>query len=148
MLRFIAIEAAAGVVLVIATITALVWANSPWSDSYHEILDLHLELTFGSWHILDESVEHLINDGLMAIFFFVVGVEIKRELVAGELRDPRAAALPTIAALGGMIVPAALYLAFNGSSPEADGWGIPMATDIAFAIGVMSLLGSRVPTQL
>ena len=147
-LRFIAIEAAAGVVLVIATIAALIWANSPWSDSYHEILDLHLVLEFGSWHILDESVEHLINDGLMAIFFFVVGVEIKRELVAGELRDPRAAALPTIAAVGGMVVPAAIYLAFNTSSPEADGWGIPMATDIAFAIGVMSLLGSRVPTQL
>jgi len=84
----------------------------------------------------------------MAIFFFVVGVEIKRELVAGELRDPRAAALPTVAALGGMIVPAAIYLLFNTSTPEADGWGIPMATDIAFAIGVMSLLGPRVPTQL
>ena len=147
-LRFLAIEAAAGIVLVVATIAALVWANSPWSDSYHEILDLHLELTFGSWHVLDESVEHLINDGLMAIFFFVVGVEIKRELVAGELRDPRAAALPTIAAIGGMVVPALIYFALNSTTPEADGWGIPMATDIAFALGVMSLLGSRVSTQL
>ncbi|MGI9607203.1 MAG: Na+/H+ antiporter NhaA, partial [Acidimicrobiales bacterium] len=142
------IEAASGMVLVVATIAALIWANSPWVDSYHEILELHLELNFGSLHILDESVEHLINDGLMAIFFFVVGVEIKRELVAGELRDPRAAALPSIAALGGMIVPAGLYVMLNPSGPELDGWGIPMATDIAFALGVMSLLGNRVPNQL
>ncbi len=147
-LRFLDIEAASGIVLVVATIAALVWANSPWSDSYHELLDLHLTIDFGSTHILDESVEHLINDGLMAIFFFVVGVEIKRELVAGELRDPRAAALPSIAALGGMIVPALLYVVLNTSTPEADGWGIPMATDIAFALGVMSLLGDRVPTAL
>ena len=147
-LNFMAIEAASGIVLVIATITALVWANSPWSESYHEILDLHLTINLGDTHILDESIEHLINDGLMAIFFFVVGLEIKRELVAGELRDPRAAALPTIAAVGGMVLPALLFFALNTSSPEAKGWGIPMATDIAFALGVMSLLGSRVPTQL
>jgi NhaA family Na+:H+ antiporter len=147
-LNFMAIEAASGIVLVIATIAALVWANSPWSESYHEILEMHLTINFGDTHILDESVEHLINDGLMAIFFFVVGLEIKRELVAGELRDPRAAALPTIAAVGGMVVPALLFFALNTSSPEANGWGIPMATDIAFALGVMSLLGSRVPTQL
>ncbi len=147
-LNFMAIEAASGIVLVIATIIALVWANSPWSGSYHEILDLHLVIDFGGTHILDESVEHLINDGLMAIFFFVVGLEIKRELVAGELRDPRAAALPSIAAIGGMVVPAGLYFMLNTSSPESAGWGIPMATDIAFALGVMSLLGKRVPTQL
>lgn len=146
--RFMAIEAASGIVLVVATIVALVWANSPWSDLYHEILDLHLVIEFGGTHILDESVEHLINDGLMAIFFFVVGLEIKRELVVGELRDPRAAALPTIAALGGMVVPALIFFSLNTSSPESAGWGIPMATDIAFALGVMSLLGSRVPTQL
>ena len=142
------IEAASGVMLVIATIIALVWANSGWSDLYHELLDLHLVIEFGDLHILDESVEHLINDGLMAIFFFVVGVEIKRELVAGELRDPRAAALPSIAAIGGMVIPAGLYFILNTSSPEADGWGIPMATDIAFALGVMSLLGNRVPNEL
>jgi len=146
--NFMAIEAASGLVLVVATIVALVWANSPWSDTYHEILDFHLLIEFGGKHVLDESVEHLINDGLMAIFFFVVGMEIKRELVAGELRDPRAAALPTIAAVGGMVVPALLYFVFNSSSPESSGWGIPMATDIAFALGVMSLLGNRVPTQL
>ncbi|MFT7474805.1 MAG: NhaA family Na+:H+ antiporter [Verrucomicrobiales bacterium] len=147
-LKFMEIEAASGIVLVVATISALVWANSPWSDVYRDILDLHLVLEFGSTHILDESVEHLINDGLMAIFFFVVGLEIKRELVAGELRDPRAAALPSIAALGGMVVPALLFFMLNTSGPEAKGWGIPMATDIAFALGVMSLLGKRVPTQL
>lgn len=146
--RFMEIEAASGVVLVIATIVALIWANSPWRDVYHDILDVHLIIEFGSFHVLDESVEHLINDGLMAIFFFVVGLEIKRELVAGELRDPRAAALPSIAALGGMVVPAGLYLLMNSSSPEATGWGIPMATDIAFALGVMSLLGKRVPNTL
>ena len=147
-LKFMEIEAASGIVLVVATIVALIWANSPWSDLYHDILELHLVIDFGGTHILDESVEHLINDGLMAIFFFVVGLEIKRELVAGELRDPRAAALPTIAAIGGMVVPALLFFMLNTSSPEAKGWGIPMATDIAFALGVMSLLGKRVPTQL
>lgn len=142
------IEAASGVVLVIATIAALIIANTALRDTYHDVLETHLEIVFGSWHVLDESVEHLINDGLMAIFFFVVGVEIKRELVAGELRDPRAAALPSIAAIGGMVVPALIYFALNASSPESAGWGIPMATDIAFALGVMSLLGSRVPSQL
>lgn len=146
--NFMAIEAASGIVLVIATIVALVWANSPWSDSYHEILEWELLIEFGGRHIIEESVEHLINDGLMAVFFFVVGLEIKRELVAGELRDPRAAALPTIAALGGMVLPAVLYFSLNNSSPQSGGWGIPMATDIAFAIGVMSLLGKRVPTPL
>lgn len=147
-LNFMAVEAASGIVLVAATIVALVWANSPWADVYHDLLDLHLEINFGSLHILDESVEHLVNDGLMAIFFFVVGLEIKREVVAGELRDPRAAALPSIAAIGGMVVPALIYFALNTSGPQAQGWGIPMATDIAFALGVVSLLGSRVPTQL
>ena len=148
MLRFIHIDASAGVVLVIATILALILANSPLSDMYHEVLDLHLTIDFGSVHILDESIEHLVNDGLIAIFFFVVGLEIKREIVAGELRSPRNAALPTLAALGGMVVPALLYFLLNSSSPESAGWGIPVATDIAFALGIMSLLGKRVPTAL
>ncbi len=142
------IEAASGIMLVIATIVALVWANSGWSGLYHDLLELHLVIEFGDLSIIDESVEHLINDGLVAIFFFVVGLEIKRELVSGELRDPRAAALPTIAAIGGMIVPAGIYFALNPSGPGSDGWGIPMATDIAFALGVMSLLGKRVPNEL
>ncbi len=147
-LRFIDIESASGIVLVLATILALVLANSPLSDLYHEILDVHLEIGFGSLEILDESVEHLINDGLIAIFFFVVGLEIKRELVSGELRNPRAAALPTLAAIGGMVTPALFYFILNPSAPESTGWGIPLATDIAFALGIMSLLGNRVPTPL
>ena len=146
--NFLRIEAAGGILLLVATITALVWANSPWSDSYHEILETHIVFEIGDLLHLDEPIEAWINDALMAIFFFVVGLEIKRELVVGELRDPRAAALPAIAAIGGMVVPAAIYIAFNGASPEFDGWGIPMATDIAFAIGVVSLLGSRVPSAM
>jgi NhaA family Na+:H+ antiporter len=146
--NFLRIEAAGGILLLAATIVALVWANSPWSDSYHEILETHIRLEVGDLLDLDESVLHWINDGLMAIFFFVVGLEIKRELVVGELRDPRAAALPAIAALGGMIVPACIYVLFNAGGAELDGWGIPMATDIAFAVGVVSLLGDRVPSAM
>lgn len=146
--NFLRIEAAGGILLLVATIAALVWANSPWSHSYHEILETHITFEFGDLLHLDEPIEAWINDALMAIFFFVVGLEIKRELVVGELRDPRAAALPAIAAIGGMVVPASIYLAFNSSVPEFDGWGIPMATDIAFAIGVVSLLGSRVPSAM
>lgn len=146
--NFLRIEAAGGILLLAATIIALVWANSPWSDSYHDILETHISLQVGDLLHLDESVLDWINDGLMAIFFFVVGLEIKRELVVGELRDPRAAALPAIAAIGGMIVPACIYIAFNSSGAEFDGWGIPMATDIAFAVGVVSLLGDRVPSAM
>ena len=147
-LTFLRIEAAGGILLLTATIIALVWANSPWSDSYHDILETHISFQVGDLLHLDESVLDWINDGRMAIFFFVVGLEIKRELVVGELRDPRAAALPAIAALGGMIVPACIYIAFNSSGAEFDGWGIPMATDIAFAVGVVSLLGDRVPSAM
>ena len=146
--NFLRIEAAGGILLLAATTTALVWANSPWSDSYHEILETHISISVGELVHLDESVRHWINDALMVVFFFVVGLEIKRELVVGELRDPRAAALPAIAAIGGMVVPAAIYIALNSSTPEFDGWGIPMATDIAFAIGVVSLLGNRVPSAM
>jgi len=146
--NFLRIEAAGGILLVVATIVALVWANSPWSASYNDILDTHITIAVGDIIHLDESVLHWINDALMAIFFFVVGLEIKRELVVGELRDPRAAALPAIAAIGGMVVPAGIYILFNSSGPEFDGWGIPMATDIAFALGVVSLLGNRVPSAM
>ena len=97
---------------------------------------------------ITEPLEAWVADGLMALFFFVVGLEIKRELVTGELRDPRTAALPAVAALGGMIVPAAIYLAFNAGGAGVDGWGIPMATDIAFALGVVALLGRRIPAPL
>ena len=146
-LEFTRVEAAGGAVLLVAAIVALIWANSPYYESYFNLLEAHVRID--GWFIhFDESVLHLINDGLMVIFFFVVGLEIKRELVVGELRDPRAAALPAIAALGGMIVPACIYIAFNSSGAEFDGWGIPMATDIAFAVGVVSLLGDRVPSAM
>ena len=145
-LEFTRVEAAGGIVLLIAAVVALVWANSPWYESYFRLFNSHIEL--GGWIIhIDESFKHIINDGLMAIFFFVVGLEIKRELVVGELNSVQRASGPTIAALGGMIVPALIYVAFaiNASDPDAiQGWGIPMATDIAFSLGVVALLGSRV----
>ena len=143
-IRFTRIEASSGIVLLISAVIAIVWANSPYSDVYFSILDEHLTVEFGAFHF-DESVLHIINDGLMAIFFFVVGLEIKREIVLGDLRDPKTAALPVMAALGGMVVPAAIYLAFNAGTDASHGWGIPMATDIAFAIGIVALLGTRVP---
>ena len=144
LVRFLHVEAAGGIVLVAATIAALVWANSPWSASYESFWETELRVDVGSY-TFQEDLGHLVNDLLMAVFFFVVGMEIKRELVVGELRDRRAVALPAMAALGGMLVPAVIYLAFNAGGPGVDGWGIPMATDIAFAIGVVTLLGSRVP---
>ncbi len=142
---FLRIEAAGGLLLIMATVVAMIWANSPWSHSYHEILETHITLTAGDFLDLNLSLEGWVNDALMALFFFVVGLEIKRELVAGELRDPRAAALPAVAAIGGMVVPALIFFAMNRGGPGAHGWGIPMATDIAFAVGVVSLLGKRVP---
>ncbi len=143
--KFLQIEAAGGLVLILATIAALVLANTPLRDAYHDLLEAHVSIEFGSLLHLDEPLEAWVNDALMAIFFFVVGLEIKRELVAGELRDPRAAALPAVAAIGGMVVPAVAYTVFNAGGAGAHGWGIPMATDIAFAIGIVSLLGNRVP---
>jgi Na+:H+ antiporter, NhaA family len=143
-IRFTRIEASSGIVLLAAAILALIWANSAYSETYFQILETHLTIEIGGFEF-DESVLHIINDGLMAIFFFVVGLEIKRELVLGDLRDRRAASLPVMAALGGMILPALIYFAFNAGTDAAHGWGIPMATDIAFAVGVIALLGSRVP---
>lgn len=142
--RFSQIEASSGMVLLLAAVAALIWANSPWSETYFSLLEEHVTIELFAFD-LDESVLHLINDGLMAVFFFVVGLEIKRELVLGDLRDPKAAALPVLAALGGMALPALVYFAFNAGTAASHGWGIPMATDIAFAVGVVALLGSRVP---
>ena len=145
---FFHIEVAGGIVLLVATVIALVWANSPFSESYDTFWNTKLTLFAFNDFALTEDLGHWVNDGLMAIFFFVVGLEIKTELVAGELRDPRKAAVPVIAALGGMVVPAALFIAFNLGGDGFDGWGIPMATDIAFALGVLALLGPRIPSSL
>ena len=145
LLDFVRTEAAVGVV--IAALIAMVWANSPWSDSYDELWQTRLVVGIGS-HGLDLELRTWINEGLMAVFFFVVGLEIKRELVEGELRNRRRAVVPAVAALGGMAVPALLFLAFNVSRSFAEGWGIPVATDIAMAVGVLSLLGDRVPSSL
>lgn len=148
MQRFLRIEAAGGVVLLLATLLALLWVNSPWSHSYHDFFETHVRIHLGGLLTLDEPLQAWINDALMTIFFFVVGMEIKLALIAGELRQPRVAALPVIAALGGMVFPALIYFAFNPSGVAASGWGIPMATDIAFALGIVSLLGSRVPASV
>lgn len=146
--EFLDIEAAGGVVLLAVTVASLILANSPFGESIASFWEEELTLlAFGDFE-LTETLSHWVNDGLMAIFFFVVGLEIKRELVTGDLRDPRRAALPAVAAVGGMVVPAALFLAFNVGGDGSRGWGIPMATDIAFAVGVMALLGNRVPSPL
>jgi NhaA family Na+:H+ antiporter len=136
-------EAAGGIVLVIGALIAVVWANSPASESYTDFWGQYLTLGWGP-AALTENLQHWVNDGLMAIFFFVVGLEIKRELAIGELHDPRAAALPAAAAVGGVVVPALIFVALTSGDAGA-GWGIPMATDIAFAAGVLALLGDRVP---
>jgi Na+:H+ antiporter, NhaA family len=145
--RFTRIEAASGIVLLAATIVALVWANSRWSATYFQILETRLIIEFGPIHF-DENLQHVVNDGLMAVFFFVVGLEIKRQVVHGDLSDARTAALPVMAAVGGMVFPALIYLLINLDAGEAAirGWGVPMATDIAFAVGVLAILGSRVPS--
>ena len=145
--RFARTESSGGVVLLICAAVALAWANSPWSDSYFHLWETHIGVRIGE-RTLDLSLHHWINDGLMAVFFFVVGLEIKRELLVGELSTPRQAALPIAGALGGMLVPALLYVMLNVGGPGARGWGIPMATDIAFALGVLALLGPRVPIAL
>ena len=145
--RFMELESAGAIVLLAATVAALGWANSPGREGYDTLLGTRLLIEWGPLHF-DESLRAVVNDALMAVFFFVVGLEIKRELVTGELQDPKAVGLPVLAALGGMVVPAAIYGAFNAGGAGSAGWGIPMATDIAFALGVVALLGHRVPTPL
>lgn len=147
LVQFLHTEAASGVILLVCTVVALAWANSPWAASYHALLHTHLHIGVGPYG-LDKPLEWWINDGLMTIFFLVVGLEIKRELVRGELRDPRKAALPVAAALGGMLVPALIYYSLRHGGEGERGWGIPMATDIAFVVGVLALLGPRVPGGL
>jgi len=145
--EFVRIEAAGGIILLICAILALLWANSALSESYFHFWETELSLGFGQFAFTLPLIEW-INDGLMVIFFFVVGLEIKRQLTTGELSRPRRAVLPLAAALGGMLVPAAIYLAFNAGGPAEQGWGIPMATDIAFTLGVLALLGSRAPLSM
>ncbi|WP_372725257.1 Na+/H+ antiporter NhaA [Novipirellula sp.] len=145
--RFLHIEAASGVLLMLCTAFAIIMANSVWADSYLRFWKTELGVSFGSLHF-QHSLRHIINDGLMAIFFFVIGLEVKRELVHGALSDLRRATLPIAAAIGGMVVPAGIYLALQYDQPAARGWGIPMATDIAFVVGFLALLGSRVPNNL
>lgn len=138
-------ETSGAVAILVATIAALVIANTGWHDDYERFWGSRLVLDIGALHVFDLTFHAVVNDGLMTLFFLLVSLEIKRELVFGELRDPRAAALPIVAAVGGMVVPASIYVLFNGGGPYANGWGIPMATDIAFAVALVSSLGSRVP---
>lgn len=153
LVRFLAQEAASGILLIVATVAALIWVNSGWGDTYHAFWETELGATFGDTGLFMHdghpfSLEFWVNDALMVLFFFVVGLEIKTELVVGDLRDPRAAALPAIGAIGGMVIPALIYFAVSGGGDRSAGWGIPMATDIAFAVGVLTLLGPRVPHRL
>ncbi len=142
--RFMHVESASGIVLLAATVVALLLANSGFADGFLAFWKLPIGFEVGDFQ-MRHSLEHWINDGLMAIFFFVIGLEVKREVVHGELGNLRQAALPISAALGGMLVPAGIYLALQGGGPAASGWGIPMATDIAFVVGCLALLGPRVP---
>lgn len=147
LLQFLEAEAAGGVVMLGATALALAIANSALAGQYDAFRHAYAGVNLGEWR-LDMSLEHWINDGLMAVFFFLVGLEIKRELLFGELNSPRRAALPVLAAIGGATLPAMLYLALNAGGEHAAGWGVPMATDIAFAVTLLALLGSRAPLWL
>jgi len=145
--RFLHVEAASGIVLLACTLVALILANSSFGYSYEAFWKTAVGFQFGGFQ-MSYKLSHWINDGLMAIFFFVIGLEVKREMVHGELRELRRASLPIMAAIGGMVVPAAVYLFLQAGTPAEAGWGIPMATDIAFVVGCMALLGSRIPHGL
>lgn len=142
--RFMHIEATSGIVLLLAAVTALIWANLPGSHSYHDFWHLPLSLSIGSWSV-SHSLHFWINDALMTVFFLVVGMEIRREIYEGALSDKRFAILPVMAAIGGVVVPALIYVAFNLSPELIHGWAVPTATDIAFAVGVLALLGKSIP---
>lgn len=145
--EFLHQEATAGLLLIISAITALVIANIGYIETYGDILHTSLSIVFGDFSV-EHSLHHWINHGLMTLFFFVVGLEIKREILTGELSTVRQAVLPVVGAIGGMVVPAAIFLLMAGDGDAAQGWGIPMATDIAFAVGILALLGKRVPRPL
>ena len=145
--EFLHTESAGGMLLLLAAVAALIWANSPWRESYEHWWHTKLAVGLGGRSIA-QDLRHWVNDGLMALFFLVVGLEIKRELLTGELRDRRTAVLPAVAALGGMVVPALMYLVLNAGGSGSHGWGIPMATDIAFALGVLTLAARHAPPSL
>jgi NhaA family Na+:H+ antiporter len=147
LVRVLHTESASGIAVLVAALIALIWANSPWADAYRQLWETPLSLRVGGFE-LSEDLRHWVNDLLMAVFFFVVGLEIKREAVHGDLRDLRTAMLPVAGAVGGMVMPALLYVAVNTGGTNLRGWGIPVATDIAFAVGILALLGRRVPTGL
>jgi len=145
--QFFHSEVSGSIVLIACTVAALAWANSPWSVSYFDLTNVKIGFSWGDAS-LKLSLQHWINDALMAIFFFVVGLEVKREIAIGQLSTLRKAALPVSAAVGGMLIPAGLYVAVNAGGQAVHGWGIPMATDIAFALGILALFGKRVPIGL
>ncbi|HXN79713.1 MAG TPA: Na+/H+ antiporter NhaA, partial [Steroidobacteraceae bacterium] len=147
LLRFISVEAMSGVVLLAAAAIALAWANSPWASAYEALW--HLKLSLGAAELLPRrDLQFWVNDGLMSVFFLVVGLEIRREMHDGALSDPRVATLPIVAAVGGVVIPALLYVLINTDPAARRGWAIPTATDIAFAVGVLSLIGKGVPPAL
>ncbi|MBC8494104.1 MAG: Na+/H+ antiporter NhaA [Candidatus Thioglobus sp.] len=145
--HFIHAQTTTGLILMIMTVVALILANSPLAEAYSHFFHMNVDFNVGTWK-LSHSIHHWINDGLMTLFFFIIGLEIKREILVGELSNVKVAILPIIAAIGGMIFPALIYFSINSAGVGADGWGIPMATDIAFAISALILLGKRVPTTL
>ncbi|SEA64207.1 sodium/proton antiporter, NhaA family [Arachidicoccus rhizosphaerae] len=145
--RFIHQEYTSGIVLFASVVIALVWANSPWSEGYHHLWETRFSIGIEEQRFI-QPLHVWINDGLMALFFFVIGLELKREFIAGELSTIRKAALPMVGALGGMVVPALIYVAFNSGQPSSHGWGIPMATDIAFALGLLSMAGKHIPRSV
>lgn len=145
--EFIHRQTTSAILLMLFAVVALVLANSPWSEAYHHLLQVKFTIGWEGFAV-SMSLHHWINDGFMAVFFFVIGLELKREILVGELADPVRALLPIIAAIGGMLIPALVYVAFNPDGHTKDGWGVPMATDIAFALGALALLGNRVPATL
>lgn len=145
--RFIHQEFTGGIVLFVSVIIAIIWANSSAGESYHHLWETNLSVGFNN-KAFDKPLHIWINDGLMALFFFVIGLELKREFIAGELSSPQKAILPMVAALGGMFVPALIYISINSGLDSAGGWGIPMATDIAFSLALLSLAGKRIPTSV
>lgn len=145
--KFVALETSGGYGLLGAAIFAMVWINSPWQASYHAIIQLQFSLTFnGVLHTI--SLPSIVNEGLMTLFFFLIGLEVKRECLVGELNNLKKAMLPCVGAIGGMLIPTLIYLGFNWGSPEVSGWAIPTATDIAFSLAVLSLLGNHLPVGL